>query len=131
MSNSTEPLSFDQILDQMNSDGHFNASVLASQDGLAVASAPTPSPYDADTVAAMVALVKDFIVQTQTRLGMADVDEVSMVVGDKSRLVCRYFNTSDKQPLVLAVLTPPNATYRRLTTHAVRKIQTAWSGSSM
>jgi len=131
MSHSTEQSSFEQILTQMNTEGRFNASVLASQDGLAVASAPTPSPYDADTVAAMVAMVKDFILQTQTRLGMAEVDEVSMVVGDRSRLVCRYFTAAGEQPFVLAVLTPPNATYRRVTTRAVREIQAAWADSSM
>ncbi len=119
---------FDKILLRLNTEGRFAASVLASQDGLPIASAPTPSPYDADTVAAMVAMVKDFILQTQTRLGLAEVDEVSMVVGDRSRLVCRYF-AAGGQPFVLAVLTPPNATYRRLTTRAVREIQIAWAGS--
>lgn len=131
MSNPTEQPSFDQILAQMNVDGQFSASVLASQDGLAIAAAPTPSPYDADTVAAMVALVKDFILQTQTRLGMAEVDEVSMVVNDRSRLVCRYFTADDAQPFVLAVITPPNATYRRVTTRAVREIQAAWASSAV
>jgi predicted regulator of Ras-like GTPase activity (Roadblock/LC7/MglB family) len=130
MSNPTEQSSFEQILTQMNADGHFSASVLASQDGLAIASAPTPSPYDADTVAAMVAMVKDFILQTQTRLGMAEVDEVSMVVGDRSRLVCRYF-AAGEQPFVLAVLTPPNATYRRLTTRAIHEIQNLWIADSI
>jgi hypothetical protein len=61
------------------------AFVAKSNYGLPIASAPTPSPYDADTVAAMVTPVKDFIQQAQTRLGLAEVDEVSMVVGDRWR----------------------------------------------
>lgn len=131
MSNQIQQLSFDEILKQMNTAGHFSASVLASQDGLAIASAPMPSPYDADTMAAMVSMVKDFILQTQTRLGLAEVDEVSMVVGDRSRLVCRYFTADGEQPFVLAVVTPPNATYRRVTTRAVREIQAAWADGAM
>jgi predicted regulator of Ras-like GTPase activity (Roadblock/LC7/MglB family) len=129
MSDPLEQSSFESILTRMNADGRFVASVLASQDGLPVASAPSPSPYDADTVAAMVAMVKDFILQTQTRLGMADVDEVSMVVGDCSRLTCRYF-VANQQPFVLAVLVPPRTPYRRLTTRAVHEILSAWANDS-
>jgi predicted regulator of Ras-like GTPase activity (Roadblock/LC7/MglB family) len=123
-----EQISFEQILVQMNEEGQFTAAILASDDGLLVAAAPTPSPYDAETVAAMVALVKDFIKQTQTRIGLAEVDEVSIVVGDRSRLICRYFNAGT-HPLVLAILAPPNHSYRRLTTRAARDIQAAWQTS--
>ena len=129
MSDPLEQSSFEKILIQMNADGRFVASVLTSQDGLPVASAPTPSPYDADTVAAMVAMIRDFILQTQTRLDLADVNEVSMVVGDRSRLICRYF-VVNQQPFVLAVLAPPHTTYRRLTSRAVREIQNAWANGS-
>ncbi len=122
---SPEYSAFEEILLRLNNDGKFSASVLASQDGLPIASAPTPSPYDAEIIAAMVAMVKDFILQTQERLGLAEVDEVSMVIEDRSRLVCRYF-AADHQPFVLAVFAPPNASYRRLTTHAVKEIQAAW-----
>lgn len=121
-----DPSEFETILARMNREGQFTASVLASDDGLPVASAPAPSPYDADTVAAMVALVKGFIKDTQTQLGMAEVDEVSIVVGDRSRLVCRYFNLGDR-PFVLATITPPGQSYRRLTTRAIREIDEAWS----
>jgi len=120
---------FEEILMRLNAEGKFTASVLVSQDGLPVASAPTPSPLDAETMAAMVAMVKDFIVQTQERLGLGQVDEVSMVINDRSRLVCRYFS-ADQQSFVLAVFAPPNVSYRRATTHAVREIQAAWENSS-
>ncbi|MBM3127746.1 MAG: hypothetical protein FJ009_03825 [Chloroflexi bacterium] len=124
----TTPSEFGDILQRMNKDGFFVASVLASEDGLPIASAPTPSTYDADTIAAMVALVKDFIKQTQTRLGLADVDEVSIFVNDRSRLICRYFNAGT-QPFVLTVLAPPNQSYRRVTTRAVHEIQAAWEAN--
>lgn len=123
----TSPIDFEQILAQMNQDGNFTAAVLASNDGLPVAAAPSPSPYDSDTVAAMVTLVKDFISQTQTRLGLAQVDEVAIHVNDKSRLICRYFD-ADEHPLVLTVLAPPQQSYRRLMSRAVHEIQKSWGG---
>lgn len=125
MDTQLEQSAFEQVLQRMNKEGFFVASVLASEDGLPIASAPTTSPYDADTIAAMVALVKDFITQTQTRLRLAEVDEVSIVVNDRSRLVCRYFSAAE-QAFVLAVIAPPNQRYRRLTSRAVRDIQAAW-----
>ncbi len=117
---------FEEILTRMNTDGNFTASVLASADGLPVAAVPTPSPYNADTFAAMVTLVKDFIQQMQRQLALAEVDEVSIVVGDRSRLVCRYFDAGGNS-FVLAILAPPHVTYRRLTTRAVREIQADWN----
>jgi predicted regulator of Ras-like GTPase activity (Roadblock/LC7/MglB family) len=129
MSTVTEPSAFEKILQEMNKEGAFTASVLASEDGLPVAAAPTPSPYDAETIAAMVTLVKDFITQAQARIGLAEVDEVSITVGDRSRLVCRYF-TAGTQPFVLTVLTPPQQSYRRLTTRAVREICLLWNSTA-
>lgn len=126
MSTVIESSPFETILQDINAEGEFVASVLASEDGLPIAAAPTPSPYDAETIAAMVALVKDFITQAQARIGLAEVDEVSIIVGDRSRLVCRYF-TAGTQPFVLTVLAPPNQSYRRLTTRAVREIQATWN----
>lgn len=122
----TQSTSFEDILKQMNTAGNFTAAVLASEDGLPIAAAPNPSPYDADAIAAMVALVKDFIQQAQVRIGLATVDEVSMIVEDHSRLVCRYF-VAGKQSFVLAVLVPSYQSYRRVTTRAVREIQALWA----
>lgn len=116
---------FEKILLAMNERGKFTAAVLASEDGLPVASAPVAAPYDAETVAAMVTLVKDFILQTQTRLGLGEVDEVSIVISDRSRLVCRYF-ALDGRAFVLAVILPPQQTYRRLTTQAIHDIKKVW-----
>jgi len=120
---------FESILAQMNQAGHFTAAVLASDDGLPVASAPTPAPYDTDTIAAMVTMVKDFIKQTQTRLGLAEVDEVAIFVNDKSRLICRYFDAG-AHPLVLTVLAPPQISYRRVMSRAIKEIRHAWNAAS-
>jgi predicted regulator of Ras-like GTPase activity (Roadblock/LC7/MglB family) len=122
-----QPSPFEEILMRLNEEGGFTASVLASDDGLPVAVAPACPPYDADTIAAMVTLVKSFVRETQTRLGLAEVDEMSLVVGDRSRLVCRYFSALNKS-FVLTTLTSPGTSYRRLTTKAIRQIIAALEG---
>ncbi len=126
MKTERKPSVFEEILARMNKDGSFSTSVLASNDGLPVAAAPIPPVYDADTIAAMVTLVKDFIEQTQQRLRLAQVDEVSIVVGDRSRLICRYFQVGDLS-FILAIVAPPHSSHRRLSTRAIREIKNAWS----
>jgi predicted regulator of Ras-like GTPase activity (Roadblock/LC7/MglB family) len=125
MSTLTKPSVFEEILARMNGEGEFTTAVLASDDGLAVAAAPSPPAYDPDTVAAMVTLVKGFIQQTQERLALEQVDEVSIVVSNRSRLVCRYFKIGEL-PFILAMVMPPNAAHRRISTRAIRELQQAW-----
>ncbi len=121
----TKPSVFEEILARMNKEGEFTTAVLASDDGLPVAAAPSPPAYDPDTIAAMVTLVKGLIEQTRERLGLELVDEVSIVVSDRSRLVCRYFKIGALS-FILAIVTPPNASHRRLSTRAIRELQQAW-----
>ncbi len=130
MDNQPECSEFEAILHNMNQAGPFVASIIASHEGLPVAVAPASPAHDPDALAAMVTMLKEFIQQTQERLSMAELDEVSIVVHDHSRIVCRYFNL-DGQPFVLAVITGPNVSYRRITSHAVREILRAWQKSAI
>lgn len=116
---------FGKILARMNREGSFSTSVLASEDGLPVAVAPTMSTHNAETMAAMVTMVKDFVEQACERLGLSQLDEVSVVVDDRSRLICRYFKAAD-HAFVLAIVAPPNVSYRHLTTSAIRELREAW-----
>lgn len=116
---------FEEILSRTNTEGGFTASVLTSEDGLPVAAVPASGAYDANIVAAMVTLVKEFVQQTQTRLGLANVEEVSMVITDRSRLICRYFDAADHR-FILTIIAPPDQPYRRLTSRAIREVIAAW-----
>ena len=118
-----EEASLARILREMNDEGHFKASVLVSSEGLPLSSAA--SPFDTDTMAAMVALVKNTIEQAREHMGLDDIDEVSIVQGDKMRLICRYLVVGDEE-LILSVIAPPHQTYRRLTTRALREIKRVW-----
>ncbi len=113
-----------RALEAVNREGEFEASVLASSDGLPIATAP--SDYDPDITAAMVALLRSVVRETQDHVGMAQLDEVAVRASDRIRLVCRYFNANGED-FILAVVVPADRRYyRRLTNQAVRGIKAAW-----
>ncbi len=118
-------VAFENILQEMNHAGNFKAAVLSTTEGLSLASAPTG--YEDEMAAAMVALLNKVAGQARRQLNLAQVDELSLVGDDRTRLICRYFSIAG-QDLVLAVLTPPDHYYRRLTNRAIREIRRSWLG---
>jgi predicted regulator of Ras-like GTPase activity (Roadblock/LC7/MglB family) len=114
---------FEEVLHRMNEAGGFQASVLASGDGLPIAT--VPSDYDLQTVAAMVAVLASVAGETQSRVGLGHLDEVSVLADDRVRLVCRYFTTGGEE-FILAVVVPPNGCYRGATNSAIREIRRSW-----
>ncbi len=114
------PLSFVDILREMNQDGGFTRSVLASSEGLPIASVPV-NP-DSELASAMVALLQQVSVETQGHLGLAPVDEVTIRTEDKVHLVIRTIVSGDDW-LSLCALVPANRSYRRASNRAVRRIR--------
>jgi predicted regulator of Ras-like GTPase activity (Roadblock/LC7/MglB family) len=113
-----------KILHDMNETGNFKASFLVDAQGLPVAA--VTSSYDTDTASAMAALVRNVIEQTQTRINLAEADEVNVRSNDKMRLVSRYFTVGD-ETLILVIVVPLNQAYRRLTNQAIKALRAAWS----
>jgi predicted regulator of Ras-like GTPase activity (Roadblock/LC7/MglB family) len=115
---------FEQTLESINRDGNFAASVLASSDGLPIASAA--SSYDPELTAAMAGLLRSVAQQTRNQVGMAQVDEVSLRASDRLRLICRCFQI-DGEDYILAVLVPREQRYYRQTTNrAMQQLRSAW-----
>ncbi len=116
--------SLEQTLETINAEGDFEASVLATSDGLPIAT--VPSDYDTDITAAMVALLKSVARETQNHVGMAQLDEVCVRASDNIRLVCRSFSVNDED-FVLAVVVPRRRRYyRQVTNQAIGAIKLAW-----
>lgn len=117
-------VTFEETLERINREGNFEASVLATPDGLPIATAPVG--YDSDVTAAMVALLKSVAQQTQDQVGMAPLDEVSVRASDHIRLVCRSFRV-DGEDFILAVVVPREQRYhRQLTNRAIRDLRLTW-----
>lgn len=114
------PLAFDEILQEMNTEGGFIRSVLATAEGFSIASAPTTP--DHELASAMIALLQQVSVETQDNLGLAPIDEVTIRTNDHSYLVCRTI-PSGNENLSLCVIVPPGRAYRRVTNRAVGKIR--------
>jgi len=114
-----EPLALDEILQEMNSDGGFIRSVLATSDGFSIASAP--STPDHELASAMIALLQQVSVETQDNLGLAPVDEVTIRTEEHSYLVCRTIPAGEEK-LSLCAIVPPGRAYRRVTNRALRRI---------
>jgi predicted regulator of Ras-like GTPase activity (Roadblock/LC7/MglB family) len=115
---------FTRILHDMNEAGSFRASFLVDAQGLPVAA--VTSSYDTDTASAMAALVRNVIEQAQTRIDLAEADEVTVRDNNRMRLVNRYF-TVGNETLILVVVAPPDRSYRRLTNRAIKALRAAWS----
>ena len=104
----------------MNEGGQFEVVILASKDGLLIAT--EPSGYDSEVTAATVALLRKVSSEAQGQLGMAPLDEVALRGRDRVRLVCRYL-TVGEQELILAALVPPGGYYRRATNRAIGQMR--------
>ena len=113
-------LSFTEILEEMNRSGGFTRSVLATSEGLPIAS--SPQNPDMELASAMIALLQQVSAETQDHLGMKPVDEVVIRTQDHVHLVCRTIN-SGSDWLSLCAVVPPGHVYRRVTNRAVRRIR--------
>lgn len=122
-SEETQPggkMSLADILSEMHESGGFTISVLASKEGLPIATAPRG--HDSELAAAIIALLQQVSNETQSQLGMAPMDEVTIRDQDRLRLVCRQLVVGQEE-LILAALVPPDHYYRRVTNQAIKKIR--------
>ena len=115
--------SLDGLIQRMVDEGHFVGAVLATADGLPIASAS--SREDAEVTSAMVAMLSRVSEEAKRQLGMAEVDEVTIRDRERSRLVCRSLSVAGEE-LLLAVRVPARRSHRRATNQAIRRIQRAW-----
>jgi predicted regulator of Ras-like GTPase activity (Roadblock/LC7/MglB family) len=118
------PTRFEEVLTELSRQGSFQAAILATSDGLPIAT--SPSSLDAQLTAAMVAMLRKVSKDARSELGMGELDEVSLYDRNRSRLVCRFFHV-DQEELILALLVADGARYRRTSTQAIRHIQTMWA----
>ncbi len=116
----TTAISLTEILEDMNLEGGFSRSVLASSEGLPIASAPM-SP-DHELASAMIAMLQQVSLETQDHLNLAPVDEVTIRTAESVHLVCRTIK-SGTDWICLCAQVPPGKVYRRATNRALRRIK--------
>ena len=112
-----------EILNQMVHDHHFLSAVLTDGSGFPLAS----SSCDAAEISAAIALQLQRVAESaRSRVGMETMNEISLFDDTGHRWVYRPFSI-DQHDLILAVSVPPNISYRRATSQAIRQIREGWT----
>jgi predicted regulator of Ras-like GTPase activity (Roadblock/LC7/MglB family) len=111
---------FVNILTQMNEEGGFQRSVLATGEGLPIAA--VPDSMESESTGALVAMLQQVSQDIQSQLDLKGVNEVTIRDDDRFRLVCRGI-AYQGDTLILAALVPPDQYYRRVTNRAIRRIR--------
>mgnify|MGYP006267506735 CR=1 FL=1 len=131
MTEPTETIRFkqqmlNQILQEACQDGRFTTAILASPEGFLIAAAPQALTSDAETIAAMVAYLRDAAQRARAQLGLARLDEVTIRDQEGHLMVCRPFVAGEQDELILLVTAPWRQAYRRLTNIAILQICDIW-----
>lgn len=113
--------SFIDILEEMNEQGGFIRSVLATEEGLPIAAAPDHTMDN--SLSALVSLLQNVSQDVIYQLEMDEISEITIRDQDRYKFVCRKIKSADDS-LLLAALVPPDMYYRRVTSRAMRRIQT-------
>lgn len=114
------------VLDQMNREAGFPASIITGVNGLLVASSVSEGDNPEKQSAVVAKLLETGnLVQAQLSLGHAD--ELSFHAEDGRRLVCRPFSLNE-HTLILAVVVPRrDQAYRRATNRTISILRNLWS----
>ena len=121
---SQKQIALEDVLWDLVAEGGYEAALLSDSDGfsLAIVGAEDMSGI----LAAMVASLRDTAAEARRQLGLAHVNELTLVGDDRFRLVCRFFEAGG-QSLSLTAIVPPDHAYRRSTNQAIRRIEEIWT----
>ena len=112
------------ILEEMNKEGGFYASVLARDDGFLIASDVSPTTHP-DVVAAMSGYIGSTAKRVREELKLGAIKDIS-VRCSAGKAVFRNIASQGKQGLILAAIMPKNVRYHaravgKASTH-IRKV---------
>jgi predicted regulator of Ras-like GTPase activity (Roadblock/LC7/MglB family) len=102
--------------------GKFEAFLLFSTEGIPMAGVDFSDRFNADGLAALSVVLNQSVELTEEFQENTIVDEVSLRISSKHRIVSRPFNVDDVK-MVLVAIVPHRLPYRRITTTAINRIQ--------
>ena len=98
-----------EILEQMNQEGGYLASILAREDGLLIASAVAPTT-NGDVVAAMSGIVASTAERMREELGLGSLRDITIRCTD-GKAVFRKVLSGKNESFILAALMPRRVRY--------------------
>lgn len=118
---STQDLIEEELL-RLCQEEHFEACLLFNAEGVPMAGVDISAHYNADGIAALSVLLQQSADLTKEFNPDISVDEISLRLTDKYRIVSRPFQVDDLN-LMLVAIVPQNAAYRKITTDVVQRMQ--------
>ncbi len=97
------------ILEVMNKEGGFFASVIARDDGFLIASDVSATTHP-DVVAAMSGYVADTVERMRDELKLGDLKDISVRCGN-GKAVFRKIASQGRQALIIAAIMPKHVRY--------------------
>lgn len=114
-----QPVTLDDLLLTLHRQGQFEIAILASGEGLPIATAP--ANFDLDKAAAMMAMLKRVSKEARDQFPLAEIDEFTILDSNRMRLVFRNIKAGGEE-MILAIIAPPDQSYRRMTNHTIKQI---------
>ncbi|MGY5862797.1 MAG: roadblock/LC7 domain-containing protein [Candidatus Thorarchaeota archaeon] len=99
----------DNLLEEMNKEGGFFASILSRNDGLLMASAVAPKS-NRDLIAAMSGFLTDTAERVREELSLGELKDISIRCNG-GKAVFRKIGSKAEQSLILAALMPRKIRY--------------------
>ena len=118
---STQNLIEEELL-RLCQEGNIEAFFLFNEEGIPMAGVNSSAHLNADGIAALSVILHQSAELTEEFQENALVDEVSLRITNKHRIVSRPFLVDDIKLILIAVV-PQHVPYRRITTTAVRRVQ--------
>ncbi len=113
------------ILDRLNTEGEFVASVLTDIDGIPLVSAVTGEKDLTEPLAAVIPLVRQSVQRSNEQVGLAEANEVVVNNSDGTRLVSRFFEVEGRL-FILVCVVPVKRPYRKVMNKAIHGISRLW-----
>lgn len=118
---STQDLIEEELL-RLCQDGELEACFLFNAEGIPMAGVDLSEHLNADGIAALSVALNQSVELTEEFQENVVVDEVSLRLTNRDRIISRPFLVDDIK-LILVAVVPQHLPYRRITTTAVRRVQ--------
>jgi len=109
-----------EVLAELNRDGGYSLCLVCTDQGLLIAS--HGDLWRSEVAAGLTSLLNDIAIRAVRDFSVGEVDEMTILSGKSGRFIVRALAPGFTPRVFLVVHAPCNATWRRLTTAAARKL---------
>lgn len=102
--------------------GNYEMAYLLSQEGLLLAQSKADEIIPEERLVEMSVLFQEIQQMADVMAGISEIKELAVEGSNKRKIIFRFFNAFD-QSVSLALIIPPQKSYRGLTNRLVRLIQ--------